>query len=42
MEIFCKYIYKNGRRIYPKRAKSFHFFIFSNKEIAEDDTKDVA
>ncbi len=27
VEIFCRYIYKNGRRIYPKNGKSFHFYI---------------
>ena len=26
-EIFCKYITKNGKRIYPKNGKFFHFFI---------------
>ena len=26
-EIFCKYITKNGKRIYPKNGKLFHFFI---------------
>ncbi len=26
-EIFCRYIVKNGKRIYPKRSKFFHFFI---------------
>lgn len=26
-EILCPYITKKGRRIYPKNAKFFHFFI---------------
>ena len=26
-EIFCRYIRKNGKYIYPKRAKYFHFFV---------------
>jgi len=26
-EIFCRYITKNGRRIYPKNAEFFHFFV---------------
>jgi len=26
-EIFCKYITKNGKRIYPKNGKFFHFFV---------------
>lgn len=25
-EVFCRYITKNGKRIYPKRGKFFHFF----------------
>lgn len=27
IEVFCHYIVKNGKRIYPKRAKFFHFFV---------------
>lgn len=27
IEIFCKYITKNGKKIYPKNGKFFHFFI---------------
>jgi hypothetical protein len=26
-EVFCRYITKNGKRIYPKNAKFFHFFV---------------
>jgi len=26
-EVFCRYIIKNGKRIYPKNAKFFHFFV---------------
>jgi len=26
-EVFCKYIRKNGKIIYPKSGKVFHFFI---------------
>ena len=27
-EVFCRYItLKNGKRIYPKNAKVFHFFV---------------
>jgi len=26
-EIFCRYIRRNGRRIYPKNAKYFHFWV---------------
>jgi len=27
IEIFTPYIIKNGRRIYPKNADMFHFFV---------------
>lgn len=26
-EVFCRYIVKNGVRIYPKNGGYFHFFI---------------
>lgn len=26
-EIFCAYIVKNGKRIYPKKGKLFHFWV---------------
>lgn len=26
-EVFCRYIRKNGRIIYPKKSKFFHFFV---------------
>lgn len=26
-EIFCRYIWRYGKRIYPKSAKFFHFFV---------------
>ena len=26
-EVFCKYVVKNGKKIYPKKAKALHFFI---------------
>jgi hypothetical protein len=26
-EVFCRYITKNGKRIYPKNARFFHFFV---------------
>lgn len=26
-EVFCRYIRKNGRIIYPKNARFFHFWI---------------
>jgi len=31
-EIFCRYItLKNGKKIYPKNAKVFHFFVKQQK-----------
>ncbi len=26
-EIFTRYVHKNGRIIYPKKAKYFHFWV---------------
>jgi hypothetical protein len=26
-EIFCRYIIRNGKVIYPKNAKVFHFYV---------------
>lgn len=26
VEVFCRYIVKNGKKIYPKNGKFFHFF----------------
>jgi hypothetical protein len=26
-EVFCRYIKRNGKIIYPKNAKVFHFFV---------------
>ncbi len=26
-EVFCRYITKNGKRIYPKNGKVFRFFV---------------
>lgn len=26
-EIFCRYITKRGRRIYPRNGKLFHFWV---------------
>jgi len=30
-EIFCSYIDKNGKKIYPKSGKVFHFWLNSAK-----------
>lgn len=27
VEVFCRYIIRNGKKIYPKHAKFFHFFV---------------
>jgi hypothetical protein len=34
-EVFCRYIVRNGKRIYPKNARFFHFFVKD-----KTDTKD--
>jgi hypothetical protein len=26
-EVFCRFIIKNGKVIYPKKAKVFHFYV---------------
>ena len=31
LEVFCKYIVKNGKRIYPKKATCFHFIVKRKK-----------
>lgn len=31
VEIFCRFIRKNGRVIYPKNAKYFHFWVPAEK-----------
>jgi len=30
IRVFCRYIIKNGKRIYPKRAKYFTFLVSGN------------
>lgn len=27
VEVFCRYIRRNGKIIYPKRARFFHFWV---------------
>lgn len=27
VEVFCRYITRNGKKIYPKDAKFFHFWV---------------
>ncbi len=34
-EIFCRYIHKNGKVIYPKNGKFFHFWIDNKKDSAK-------
>ena len=29
--VYCKYIIRNGRRIYPKKRKCFRFWVKINK-----------
>ena len=29
--VFCRYIIKNGKKIYPKRAKFFSFIVKNKK-----------
>lgn len=29
-EIFCRYIRRNGKIIFPKKAKVFHFYLYRN------------
>lgn len=31
IRVFCRYITKNGKRIYPKRAKCFTFLVSVSK-----------
>jgi hypothetical protein len=26
-EVFCRYVRRNGKIIYPKKARVFHFFV---------------
>lgn len=27
VEVFCKYITRKGKKIYPKNARFFHFYV---------------
>ena len=31
-EIFCRFIVRKGKKIYPKNAKFFHFFVNDRKK----------
>ena len=31
-EVFCRFITRNGKRIYPKNARFFHFFVDDDPE----------
>lgn len=31
-EVFTRYITRNGRRIYPRKSKYFHFYVNINKK----------
>lgn len=43
VEVFTRYITKNGKRIYPKNARFFHFWVPAGErqhyDTAEPDTK---
>lgn len=41
-EVFCRFIRKNGKIIYPKRSKYFHFFIQRNEKKDKNDKNKVA
>ena len=32
-EVFCRYIRKNGKIIYPKKGKFFHFWVEDNEKV---------
>lgn len=32
IEVFCRFIVKNGKKIFPKKAKCFHFFMRPQKK----------
>lgn len=34
-EVFCRFIRKNGRVIYPKNAKFFHFWVDDSANYGE-------
>lgn len=40
IEVFCRYIRKNGKIIYPKNARLFHFWV--DAESSNMDTSEMA
>lgn len=30
-EVFCKFVVRNGKKIYPKNGRVFHFFVTDKK-----------
>lgn len=37
MWVFCRYITKNGHRIYPKKSKFFRFWVDDKADDASDE-----
>ena len=37
IEVICRYIRKNGRIIYPKNGKYFHFYVDKKDKTSNDD-----
>jgi hypothetical protein len=36
VEVICRYITKNGKRIYPKNAKYFHFWVDEKDDLVRN------
>lgn len=42
IEIFCRYIKRNGKIIYPKNGSLFHFFVDADKSAEKADSAATA
>lgn len=42
IEIFCRYIKRNGKVIYPKNGTLFHFFVDADKAVENANSAVVA
>ena len=42
IEIFCRYIKRNGKVIYPKNGTLVHFFVDADKAVEKTDSAAVA
>ena len=40
IEVFCAYVIRNGKIIFPKRAKCFHFWMRAHKAKKPDRKSD--